>query len=237
MRKVFASSLCASMLIIGGVFINPDETQASSSKSTSSVSNLELIDLNNLEDLEKTGNVTVEEVTYDQFVTETAEQKGLSKEEVKRIHPNRSKLSGTTPSSFSTRSSLVSTQAVSSNVNRMHRVTITQNVGISYKPSVQIFIWTYSSGSFVQYKYIEDVGIIQPSQTNSKKFEGVVKAKITGTTSVWWMINGDFYDHGSTTVTVGGQGPVAVKGKTVTANFSIANSNTFYRAWDNSGTK
>ncbi|STO53252.1 hypothetical protein [Exiguobacterium aurantiacum] len=98
MRKVFASSLCASMLIIGGVFINPDETQASSSKSTSSVSNLELIDLNNLEDLEKTGNVTVEEVTYDQFVTETAEQKGLSKEKLKeytlivlnyqvRLHP------------------------------------------------------------------------------------------------------------------------------------------------------
>lgn len=118
----------------------------------------------------------------------------------------------------------------------MHEINISQNVSWGYKPTVQIFIWTYNSGSFREFKYIQDIDLNRSYQGVSKQFSGKVQGKITSATAVWWYVNGDFYNNGTTTTTVSGAGSGAVKGVTVTATLSISNSSNHFKYWNNSGT-
>lgn len=99
-------------------------------------------------------------------------------------------------------------------------------------------MWTYNHGSFREFEYIQTVGLNRMYNGTSKGFAGTVEAKLTSKTKIWWHVNGDFYNNGTTTVSITGGGSAAKIGKTVTGNFSISVTHTsdHYRYWNNSGT-
>jgi hypothetical protein len=227
MKKIFVSGICATTLLFGNALVNPVESHAAE---LSKINNSGIVDLNNLKALEKTGQITIKDITYDEYVEKTAKSQGISKEEVKRLHPNINQVNTTTQSGE------VKALATASDGYSMHEVDITQNVDVFYKPSVQIFVWTYNSGSFREFKYIEDIQLNRGYLGISKQFTGIIKGKLTSGTQIWWYVNGDFYDNGKTTYSVSGAGSMAIKGVTVTGTFSVTNESNHFKYWNNSGT-
>ncbi|WP_342467850.1 hypothetical protein [Bacillus sp. FSL W8-0629] len=211
MKKVMSSVLLV-LVLVSSAFAIPAPTSAKEFGS---------INLNKVHNLGKTGNTKIEKISYDQYVKEVSKSRGISKKEVQKSSTNLSK------KQFSTAATKYS----------MHKMTIVQDVGFLYQPKVQIYAWTYASGSFVQFKYIEDIDLDRYSSLGSKHFAGKVKAKITSPTAIWWYVNGDFYNNGTTNVSISGSGSAAVKGVTVTGSFSVSKSSNHYKYWNNSGTK
>jgi len=71
------------LLIVGGMLFNPATSNAAENV------NQGVIDLKNLEELEKTGEVTIEEITYEEMIHKISGSKGISKKEAQSLHPNR----------------------------------------------------------------------------------------------------------------------------------------------------
>lgn len=213
----------ASLLIFS---LNPSHSSASSLESVNSG----VINLDDLEELEANGQVTIEELTYDEFIQEIAQEEGISIEQAQQIHkdPNDN------PNAL--RGVVAPAAAVT---HSMSKINIEQEVNWLYKPALTVYVWTYNSGTFREFKYIEQVSLDRDGIYDSysaKKFEGTIKAKITSTYQFWWMINGDFYNYGEMTVTGGVGGEKAVKGVNVTGTFSVSGKTDHYKYFDADGT-
>lgn len=221
-------SIVSSLALCGTLLINPS---ISNGEELNKEKNYGVIDLNNIDKLVQStdANVTIKEITYEEFIQGRAEEKGISIKQAKKMYKNRNV---TTNPILNNRtiSSLSSVDDFS-----MHEINIVQNVASSYKPTVQIFVWMYSDGSFHEFDFIEEVSIDRNGLDNgtSKQFSGTVKGKITTPTTIWWYINGDFMDNGTTELTFtagGGLGQIAQ------TNFGVTSSSNHYRYWENSGT-
>ncbi|MNR55418.1 hypothetical protein D3C85_1757870 [compost metagenome] len=68
----------------------------------------------------------------------------------------------------------------------------------------------------------------------SKQFAGELKAEITSNdpTKIWWLVNGDFYDNGTTSIS----GGVQADGKIWKGNLSVQYATNHYKYWYNQST-
>ncbi|MBD1373954.1 hypothetical protein IC620_16550 [Hazenella sp. IB182357] len=103
-----------------------------------------------------------------------AASEGVSKESVRKEHPNLNIIHNESRKMNSGNNIAPSVPSAWS----MHEITITQNVRYSYKPRVQIFTWFYNSGSFREMKRIEQVGLNYSYGGISKQFTGNEVAKL-----------------------------------------------------------
>lgn len=238
MKKVFIVFFCTLFLLVG-ISMSPAQASTSTSLENQNIGNSGVIDLNNLEELEKTGEVTVRELTYEEFLQNRAIARGITLEEARELYSKSSKKSSKkgNPTEYQT---LTTSDNCAGNYS-MHEMNIVQNVNSGfYRPAVQIFACTYNSGSFSQFMYIEEVNLDRNGITNSytsKQFTGTIKGKMTSSTAIWWYVNGDFYNNGTTSFTGGVGGERAIKGVTVEGSFSVTNASNHYEYWENSGTK
>ncbi|MBG9541623.1 hypothetical protein ABE29_02020 [Cytobacillus firmus] len=189
-----------------------------------------VIDLNNLEKLEESGDVkvTINKLTYDEFIENRAKAKGITIEQAKEIYKNPNNTLNTQSGKRT-----LSTMSSASDFS-MHEINIEQDVSLTYKPTVQIFVYTYNSGSFSQFDFIEEVDLDRDGFSNlfSKQFAGKVNAKITTPTKIWWNVNGDFFDNGTTSVTMGFGGGL---GQKVTASFEVSHESNHFDYYENTG--
>lgn len=222
MKKVL-SVVLGFILILGVFSFNPSSSSAAGN-------NQGVIDINNLDELEKTGEITIKEVTYDEMINTISSSKGITKAEAKKLHPNQMN------QKTSRTSSEYSTSAISVQSTSLHEIKIRQQVVTNtYRPAVQLFVWTYNSGSFRQFNKIEEMDLDRKDITysTSKQYQGKLRAEIqNGGDRIWWYINGDFYNNGTTTIT----GSVSASGVIWSGSGSISNASSHFKYWNNSGT-
>jgi len=227
MKKVFLVFI-ATLLLLVTFSMSPALANASSTDSEQNTLS-GVINLNNLEELEKTGQVTVRELTYEEFLEDRAKEYELSLEETRELYAKDA----------SSKSSFATTAAGCSGSYIMQEINIEQQVRTFYRPAVQVFTCTYKVGSFRSFKYIQQVALDRNGINNSysaKVFEGNVSAEILSDSDLWWSVNGNFYDTGTMTVSGGVGGTTKVKGHEVSANFGLSYQSNFYEYWENDGT-
>lgn len=232
MKKHFFATLGLALLI-SGVGLNP-AAAASPTKSIPDAAQEKarsgVIDLNNLDELVESGEVTVEEVTYEEMIANIAQNQGISKKQARSQNPNlllnQQPVSATTAIAGSTE---VTAQATS-----IHQFTIRQAVAATYRPAIQLFVYTYSSGSFTQFQKMQTVGLNRkdPTYGTTKQFSGTLQAELTSGSSIWWYINGDFYNNGTTTIS----GSTTANGLVWSGTASISYASNYYKYWNNYGT-
>ncbi|WP_119790501.1 hypothetical protein [Paenibacillus thiaminolyticus] len=193
------------------------------SEGTREVHDEGFIDLNNLDKLD--GNITVRDVSYDSAMASIAKLQGISIEEAKRIHPDKT--------SQGLHKEL---RNLASNV-WIKEISVEQQVTAFYKPTLKIYAYYYSSGSFRQFEEIVSVQLDRNSSAAvgfTKQFSGNLEAEIptNNPTQMWWLINGDFYDNGTTTIS----GSVTAGGSMWKGTGTIQHASNHYKYWYNSGT-
>jgi hypothetical protein len=206
---------------------NPSSSQAAGNGDTVQG----VIDINALE---QTGKVTDRVITYDEMIDSISASKHISKSEAKRLHPDLTKSSTPTLNRSLDENSLstMTTAAVTSTT--LHEIKVRQTVTNLYHPALQLFVWTYASGSFHQYNTIEDVDLDRKDISTSlvKQYSGKLRAEIlSGGSQIWWYINGDFYDKGTTTVS----GTATVTGLVWSGSGTISYASNYYAYWNKSG--
>ncbi|MDP5274815.1 hypothetical protein [Chengkuizengella axinellae] len=112
----------------------------------------------------------------------------------------------------------------------MYEINIKQpKVGIifldSYEPTLDVFVWTYSNGSFVEWEEIRHVSLDRKDGSITKQFSGVAEAQLLSGNEIFWIVNGDFFDNGSTSISYT-SGASAKIGEVWTVSYSVTSSST-----------
>ncbi|MGE8082156.1 hypothetical protein [Peribacillus loiseleuriae] len=209
-----ASSLAFGLLVSGP---SPSFANAEEGK---------VLDLNNLAELEASGEVTIKELSYDEAIEKIAATENISSEEAEVVYAN-----ATNAPSKLTRGTM-GVQAVAASTT-LHEIKLRQQVTSTYRPAVQIFAYMSGSGSFWQFDKLYDVDLDRKDITysTSKQFQGKLRAEILSLTQIFYLINGDFYDNGTTTIT----GSVTASGVVWSGTGTISNSSSHFKYWNNSG--
>lgn len=158
-------------------------------------------------------NWTVSEVmTYDEMVNYYALRNNISFEEaVEELQlSNKSATTRSTNATYRT-------------------LSVRFNVKDSYSPSIDFYCETSEYGNYWGILNIYSIQMNRYSNGITKQFSGVIDAWLRSPYQIEYVINGDFYNNGSTTVS-GGAGFTAEINQqiTVTFNASMAYSSNWY---------
>ena len=196
----------------------PVTTFAQSYPGADQAQDVNVIDLNNLGD-----NVILKKVSYDEAIADIAKTQGISVEKAKRLHPDKS-----------SRILSKSGASIASNTN-LYSLELEQNVSTFYKPKLKIYVFIYSEGSFRQFTEMFSVQLDRYSVlAGSQQFAGSIEAKIhyNNATKLTWIINGDFFDNGTTTIS----GSVTANGLIWSGTGTVEYSSNHFKYWFNSNT-
>ena len=104
----------------------------------------------------------------------------------------------------------------------------TVEVTSAYKPRIDFYCEVSHSGSggaFWSVKKIYNVELVTKPGNISKTFNGTLKYWLRGGRSIEYVINGKFYNNGTTTISGGGNIGV---GESATLNFSVSVTSSYY---------
>ncbi|WP_088815759.1 MULTISPECIES: hypothetical protein [Listeria] len=209
MKKFLIGFIAVTIVFLSSQGV-PNQAEASYNRKQGEVVNLEGVDLSKSHVVTKDGT-TVDTVSYDQMVAEIAKRDNVSIAEV------RTRLQGA-----DVKRPLLK---ASSNISYKH-LTKSVNIGGIWKPKVDIYVQMWSQGSFRQFNKIVDYNLVRSWYGVTKQFKGSFKVKFLSKNNIYWCINGDFYDRGSTSssssvsLNVGGMG---------TINYSVSKAKTKYK--------
>lgn len=113
--------------------------------------------------------------------------------------------------------------------------TITTSFTVTnyYKPAVKFYCETNESGgSFRAIEKVLNIGLNRNYNGTSKQFSGSVYANLEDPNTIYWNVNGDFFNNGTTT----GNGGVNISvGQAASVNFGISYASNFYKYYYGDG--
>ncbi len=171
---------------------------------------------NNINGIAKIGNnqtVVSGVLTFDQMVERIAIDNNITRAEAAnrvRMNSNDTSLHKIINKSLTTTLAENPTYRVVS-----CRFTVTD----VYKPTLNFYCETTEGGYFWGINKILDVQMNRSYNGISKQFSGSVYTHLENGGSIYWVVNGDFYNNGMTTVQ--GAGEIGM-GKYATINFSVS---------------
>lgn len=95
-----------------------------------------------------------------------------------------------------------------------------------YKPTMRFYCQTSESGLFRAIIKILEVNMIRGYQGLSKQFQGKVYVNLEHANKIFYIVNGDFYNNGTTTVSAGVSIGV---GQYANVSFSVKNVSNHYQ--------
>ena len=158
-------------------------------------------------------------LTYEELVRYHAEKKGLSEQEAI--------------------SDLAQKGIVEQNGNsratgtRYQIFTQSVKVNASYKPEIDFYCEVSYWNSYWGIVGIYNVELNRTYNGMTKRFDGTVKYWLRSAYQIEWVINGDFYNYGTTTTSIGGTVNVGESG---TLSCSVSSSSNFYATVYKNGT-
>lgn len=101
------------------------------------------------------------------------------------------------------------------------------DVTSSYRPHLEFYCQVAAGGHFFNILSIYNVELVRSSSnpTMSKQFQGTIKVWLRSTQKIEYVINGDFYDNGTTTSS-GGIGVNAGINQLITVSFNASTTTT-----------
>lgn len=156
-------------------------------------------------------DVTVSEVmTYDEMIQHYAQNEGITYAEAAKLFPAPRSVDGT---------------------NDIGYRTFIANLDVTseYKPHLEFYCETAEGGHFFNINSIYSVQLVRIYGSISKQFSGDVEVWLRSSNSIEYVVNGDFYNYGTTT-TSGGAGLDINLGKSAKISFSasIASTDNLY---------
>ena len=103
--------------------------------------------------------------------------------------------------------------------------TVTLDVTSSYKPYIEFYCQVYAGGNFFNINSIYNVELVRKAYGSSisKQFRGDLKVWLRSTQKIEYVINGDFYNNGTTTSS-GGIGVNAGINQLVSISFTASST-------------
>lgn len=165
-----------------------------------------VIDLSS--ELKNTKIMQSQVMTFEEMVNCYADKKGLSYEDaLKQIPANIKDDAPNRAIGYITRS-------------------VTLNVKPEYKPELEFFCQVAYGGHFYNIQSIYAVELNRNYKGLSKQFKGKVQAWLRSTQDIEYLVNGDFYNNGKTTISGGINIGV---GKMGSITFNISNASGHYK--------
>ena len=169
-----------------------------------------IIDFSNIEN---NPNVSVSEVlTFSEMVERYAKNAGITYWEALEMFPNAS-------STYSARGVYY------------REFTVTLDVDKKYKPSLKFYCETAEGGNFRNINAIYSVQLVREYNGKSKQFSGDIQVWLRNTYAIEYVVNGDFYNNGTTTFSGGGNGKFGIAeiiDLTFTASFTYVSNHYKY---------
>lgn len=158
-------------------------------------------------DLTSLDNISVSEpMTYEEMVHHYAANEGITFDEARELLPPAIQ-------TFSMRGMAYRT------------FTATLDVTGTYKPHLEFYCVTAEGGHFFNIESIYSVQLVRSSGNISKQFAGEVNVWLRSTHSIEYVVNGDFYNNG-TTSSSGGIGLNLGIDELCTVSFSASSTET-----------
>lgn len=202
MKKIL--SIFVSAILLVSCFVIPVSANENTGANTTGT-----IDLKNID--EENPNVSVSEpMTFNEMVTHYAKTAGISYEEALAAFPKENTVSTRTPS---------------------HRIlSVTLDVTGSYKPYIDFYCNTSEGGHFWGITSIYSVQLVRNYGNISKQFTGTLDVWLRSGYQIEYIINGDFYNNGTTSVS-GGTGLNIGVGSSAQVAFqaSLSHSSNHYK--------
>lgn len=175
-RKLF----CFSLAVFFCIMCFPLSAQAVCDTSISEAGSI------NINELWNSPDVSISEpMTYDELVKRYAQNENISTQQALDILGNDSK--SIQPRSIEYRT-----------------FTVTLNVTDEYKPHIEFLCETAESGHFFNLVSIYSVQLVRNYGSVSKQFSGNLEVWLRSGYDIEYVINGDFYNNGTTTISGGG---------------------------------
>lgn len=134
-------------------------------------------------------------LTFDQIVNEISKDHNISREKaITQIESNFA-------NSRSLKSRSISSAALSARAATYHTVSSTVTVNTVYKPTIKFYCKTdtWPGSSFRAIDKILDISLNRSYNGMSKQFGGTIYAHLETSNRIYWRLEGDFYNNGTTT--------------------------------------
>lgn len=201
--KIFVTSI-----LIGGSLLTCSQTAFAATKiNPNSLDGI--IDLNNLDD----SNTEIsEDMTHSELIESIQKDLNISKDEaLKMIGPDTI--------------TVAKDGSVKGNVYRHAKREIA--VTSTYRPVVTLYLLMSEGGGYRGYKEIKNgtINLKHKETGKSKNFTGKLYYNLESANQIYFNVDGQFYNHGTTTISVGGSAGLGDFG---TATFSVINATNHY---------
>lgn len=232
--KVGLVSLAICAMSMPAIKVNADEVNSSNSTSGSVQ-----INLNNPESSYEVS----EAMNYDEFVEFMSENENISIEKAKDIIGeetlvpyNKAVEQIAEKQNISTRKArtlldedqLVKTSAgVQVSTNQYRTLSRSITVTSTYKPKINWYCLTSESGSFYGIKKVLNTSLNRGYGGISKTFSGYVYTRLENSYTIYYILNGDFYNNGTVSFS-GGASDIAV-GSSAKLSCSVSYSTSHYK--------
>lgn len=152
-------------------------------------------------------DVVISEVmTYDEMIHHYAQNEGITYAEAGKLFPAPRSVDATNDIGYRT-------------------FSVTLEVTSEYKPRLEFYCETAEGGHFFNINSIYSVQLVRIYGSISKQFSGDIEVWLRSSNSIEYVVNGDFYNYGTTTST-GGVGLDINLGESGKVSFSVSTTST-----------
>lgn len=163
----------------------------------------------------------VKEISYEDMIQNIADRTGKTTKEVSENIPNRIEQMNNLPNPLG---------LTRSRVNKYYTVSTQISVTAAYKPTFYAYClgWEDKGASVMPRGLIEIqyVDLNRSYKGLSKQFSGRIYGRLEDNWTLYYDVNGDFYNNGTTSADIGGSAGID---KVAEANFSIAYASNHYK--------
>lgn len=174
-------------------------------------------------------DVVISEVmSFDELVAEISKDSGVDKRDVEEeiFYSEMKDKKMDRSRNFFAKEMLVSSLRSSTFRTFSDRVDVNDN----YRPSVKFYCQTSEGGGFLGIVKILNVGMNRKNNGMTKQFGGTIYTNLENAGTIYWSVDGNFYNNGTTTCSGGVN--VGID-DFASVNFNVSHSTDFYDScWD-----
>lgn len=160
-------------------------------------------------------NIVVSDVmTYEEVLLEISRDNNISVENVKDNLLKRS-------------SDIKEEISIKASSNTYRTITKRFQVTSVYKPELKFYCRTSEGGTMWGIKEVININMNRIYNSISKQFTGTIFCNLEDAGTIYYTIDGDFYNFGTTTVDMGGSVSIGV-GVSGSTTFSISEASNYY---------
>lgn len=192
-NKILTSlALALSMIVVSGTTVFATDSSIAPTISNSVFNE----NLSGTASLNDSTSIVSEALTFDEIVSEIAKDNNISEEEAALQVESSFQTSPDGTSRISRAQAALEARA-----STYHTISSTVTVTSTYKPTVKFYCLTdtWPGSSFRAIEKILNISLDRSYNGTSKGFGGTIYANLETSNSIYWIVEGDYYNNSSST--------------------------------------